>query len=171
MARIVPWLLALLFACGASAQAPAPAPQAAPQPAPKAAAKAKTAKAPKPTRPAWSELTPQQQQVLAPLQPDWENLEVERKRKWLGIAKRYPKMKPEEQDRVHKRMQAWANLTPEQRRQARENYRAMAKAKQQDKNKKKTLAQQWADYQALPPEERAKVQAPPEPASAKKNKK
>jgi uncharacterized protein DUF3106 len=81
-------------------------------------------------------------------------------------------MKPEEQQRVQKRMDAWANLTPEQRRQARESYRALSKAKQEGKNKKKSLAQQWADYQALPPEEKAKVQAPPEPPPPpKKNKK
>ena len=172
------WLLALALGCAFSAFAddqtpPAGAPGASPAPAPAAPAKAKKpAKAPKASRPAWTELTPAQQQVLAPLQPDWDTLEAERKRKWIGIAKRYPKMKPEEQERVHRRMQAWAKLTPEQRRQARENYRAISKVKQENKNKKKTLAQQWADYQALPPEERAKVQAPPEPPPAsKKNKK
>ena len=79
------------------------------------------AKAPGPA--AWAELTAEQQKILAPLKADWESLEPERRRKWIGIAKRYPKMKAEEQERVQRRMQAWAKLTPEQRRQARETYK------------------------------------------------
>src|SRR5437016_4917526 len=73
-------------------------------------------------QPNWNELNADQQQILAPLQNDWDQLEPVRKRKWLGIAKRYPKMKPEEQQRVQKRMQTWARLTPEQRRAARERH-------------------------------------------------
>src|SRR5258708_19914729 len=65
--------------------------------------------------PTWGELTQEQQQILAPLAVDWDNLEPERKRNWIGIAKRYPKMKPDEQARVQRRMQAWAKLTPKER--------------------------------------------------------
>ncbi|MGH6924109.1 MAG: DUF3106 domain-containing protein, partial [Propylenella sp.] len=46
---------------------------------------------------------------------------------------------------------------PEQRRQARENYKRMAK---QRAEKREQLRRQWAEYQALPPEERARM-APP----------
>jgi hypothetical protein len=98
-----------------------------------------------PRRYTWAELTATQQEVLAPLKPDWENLPIERRRNWVGIANRYPKMAQVEQERVQKRMQRWANLTPEQRARARENYRRMAKASAE---KRRRLRQQWAEYQA-----------------------
>ena len=79
----------------------------------------------KPQRPLWSELSPKQQAVLAPLGADWETLDTTRRKKWVTIANRYPKMKPDEQERLQKRMQAWAALTPAQRRVARENYKAL----------------------------------------------
>jgi hypothetical protein len=106
--------------------------------------------------------------ILAPLKPEWETLEVERKRKWIGIAKRYPKMQQQEQERVQKRMHDWASLTPAQRRQARENYREIAKVPPE---KRGNLRQQWADYQALSPQERQSLEPPQaEPAPKKKKK-
>jgi hypothetical protein len=146
MLRACAFLLALIVAAGAAAQPAQPQPQT--QPA------KKTAKAPavkKNVRPAWAELTAEQQLILAPLKSDWDTLEVERRQKWLQIAKRYPRMKPLEQDRVQKRMQAWASLSPEQRRQARETYKQLAKS---PRPANKDLRQAWAEYQALPPHER-----------------
>jgi len=106
----------------------------------------------------WGSLTAEQQTVLAPLKGDWEKLDAERRQKWLGIAKRYPKMKPEAQARVQRRMQAWAMLTPEQRRQARENYKELAKTA--PKEKRPNLREQWAEYQRQLPATPAVV-APP----------
>ena len=106
---------------------------------------------------AWAELTAEQQTVLAPLKPDWEQLSTGRKRTWVGIAKRYPGMKPEEQERVQMRMQKWAKLTPEQRRAAREQYKSIGKLSPE---KRMDLRQQWADYQALPPGEKRMLDAP-----------
>src|SRR5207302_10578128 len=77
--------------------------------------------------PTWGELTQEQQQVLAPLAVDWDNLDPARKRKWIGIAKRYPKMKPDEQARVQPRMQAWVKLTAKQRQAARDRQKKLAK--------------------------------------------
>jgi hypothetical protein len=113
----------------------------------------------KQVRPAWAELTVEQQHVLAPLKAEWDRLEPERRRKWVGIAKRYPTMKPEEQARVQRRMQDWAKLTPEQRRQARENYKRMAKSGQQ----RGKLREHWAEYQLLPPQERQQLAPPTQP--------
>jgi len=73
--------------------------------------------------PTWGQLTSEQRQILAPIQAEWDKLDPLRKRKWLGITQRYPKMKPEEQERLQQRMNEWANLTPSQRRAARETYR------------------------------------------------
>lgn len=115
--------------------------------------------------PGWAELSVEQQQVLAPLKNDWESITPDRRRNWIGIAKRYPQMKPEEQQRVQRRMQRWAKLTPEQRKQARENYRSISKVPPE---KRGDLKQQWSEYQALPPQERqAAPAAKKKPAPAK----
>ena len=97
------------------------------------------------------ELTAEQQEILAPLKADWESLEPERRRKWIGVAKRYPKMAPQGQERVQRRMQAWAKLSPEQRRQARETYKQIVKVPPE---KRGNLREQWAEYQQLPQHER-----------------
>ncbi|TMH28089.1 MAG: DUF3106 domain-containing protein, partial [Betaproteobacteria bacterium] len=136
--RFLAVLLALTMAAGVGAQPNAP------QPAKKDKPKATAVK--KGVRPAWAELTAEQQATLAPLKNDWDTLEPERRQKWIQIAKRYPRMKPLEQERVQRRMQAWANLSPEQRRQARENYKQLAKAR---RPANKDLRQAWAEYQAL----------------------
>ncbi len=154
MLRAAFLVLALTLAFGAFAQLPEKA---------KPAAKAPAAKAQ--IRPAWAELTADQQMILAPLKADWESLAPERRRKWIGIAKRYPTMKVEEQERVQRRMQAWAKLSPEQRRQARENYRRIVKAPPEKREK---LRQAWAEYQALPADERQSLVPPAQPPAEKK---
>jgi hypothetical protein len=60
-------------------------------------------------------------------------------------------MQPEQQTRVQRRMEAWVKLSSEQRRQARENYKRMAKV---PADRRGNLRQQWAEYQALTPQER-----------------
>jgi hypothetical protein len=54
--------------------------------------------------PSWSQLTPQERQVLAPLASEWENLDAQRKQKWRGIAERYPWMGSSELHRIHQQM-------------------------------------------------------------------
>lgn len=121
-----------------------------------AVAAAGAAGAPK-TKPAWAELTADQQGVLEPLKTDWDQLSTSRKKTWVGIASRYPSMKPEEQQRVQMRMQKWAKLTPEQRRAARERYRSIGKLPPE---KRESLRQHWAEYQALHPGEKRMLDAP-----------
>jgi len=105
------------------------------------------------SRPTWTELTPAQQQALAPLASEWDKLDGFRKHKWLVIGKRFSSMKPEEQRRLQERMRDWAKLTPEQRRLARESY---ARAKRLNQAQKSA---QWAKYQQLPAEQRRKLAA------------
>ncbi|MGQ0651462.1 MAG: DUF3106 domain-containing protein [Betaproteobacteria bacterium] len=132
--------LALGFAAaGALAQPPAPPAKPAAQPAKKALA----------SRPTWAELTAEQQKILAPLRADWDTLDRDRRLKWVGIAKRYPKMTMQEQERVTRRMQAWAKLSPEQRRQARETYKQLAKTPPE---KRERLRERWAEYQRQRPQ-------------------
>jgi hypothetical protein len=157
MQRAALVVLALFLAGGALAQVPEKAKAEKSKPAAKAVAKATV-------RPAWAELTADQQMVLAPLKADWDSLVPERRRKWIGIANRYPKMKTEEQERVQRRMQAWAKLSPEQRRQARENYKRIVKTPPEKREK---LREAWVEYQALPPHERQNM-APAAPPPAEK---
>ena len=103
-----------------------------------AQSKPEAKKAPKP---AWAELTTAQQQVLSPLQAEWEELDTIRRKKWVDIANRYPTMKQAEQQRLQKRMQEWAKLTPEERRAAREQYRTLKKIPPKQRKEK------WQEYQ------------------------
>ena len=152
MLRFLLAALSLAIAAGTAAQAPTPSAKDGAK-KPVAAKAAPKATAPRPgVRPAWAELTTEQQQVLAPLKADWDSLEPERRQKWIAIAKRYPRMKQVEQERVQRRMQMWATLSPDQRRQARENYKHLAKSPRPAPNK--DLRQAWAEYQALSPYER-----------------
>lgn len=110
---------------------------------PAAAAQVK-AEAKKPVRPAWSELKPEQQKILAPLAPEWESIDGPQRKKWVQIADRYPKMKPQEQQRLQKRMVDWAKLTPAQRAAARDKYQALKKLPPDKRNE---VAAQWQNYQ------------------------
>lgn len=114
-------------------------------------------------QPAWSELSPAQKQILAPLAADWDRMDQFRRSKWIGIAQRYPAMGAEEQARVQRRMTAWAKLTPEERKQAREKYKSLQKAPPE---KKETVKQKWQEYKGLPDDEKARLKANSPPQSA-----
>ena len=94
--------------------------------------------------PSWAELNPQQQEILAPLAGEWDKLDADHKKQWLGVAKRYPKMTPTGKKRVQTRMRKWAELTPEQREEARRKYLEMQKT---SRKKNKDLSKEWAEYE------------------------
>jgi hypothetical protein len=119
-----------------------------------AAAAQSPPEAKKAAKPAWTELTPTQQKVLAPLQPEWETLDTLRRKKWVSIADRYPTMKPDQQDRLNKRMEEWAKLTPAERKAAREKYQNL---KKQPPQRRDEVKRRWQEY------EQSKTPAP-EPA-------
>lgn len=64
-----------------------------------------------PPQPSWGQLSTQQKAILAPLAKDWDSLENIRKKKWLGIAERYPAMKQDDQQRMQDRMREWVGLS------------------------------------------------------------
>ena len=115
-------------------------------------------------QPTWDTLTDNQKTILAPLQSEWDTLELQRRIKWLGIAERYPSMQPEEQDRIRKQMVNWARLSPEERKLAREKYKNL---KQVAPDQKEVIKQKWNEYQELSEEEKrdlkkqAKEKKPP----------
>ena len=105
-------------------------------------------------QPSWVELSPQQREVLAPLAGEWDKLEVYRRKKWLGIAQRYPAMSAEEQQRLQLRMKAWINLSPEERNRAREQYKALKKAPPEQRQ---AVNQKWEEYKNLPDAEKERL--------------
>ena len=107
-----------------------------------------------PAQPQWSELTVEQKVVLAPLGYDWDAMDYPRRKKWLGITRRFFTMMPEEQRRIQGQMQNWGQLTPEQRRVARENFLAANKL---PVDKKQELRQKWEEYSSLPEEEKERL--------------
>ena len=133
-----------------AAKPPAPI---SPSPTKKSAALSRQAAKVTSPKPLWSDLTPAQQQALAPLSTDWDKLDSLRKQKWLALANKFSSMKPEEQQRVQDRMREWAKLTPAQRRAARESYARTKKLNADQKSEK------WQQYQNLPEEEKKKLAA------------
>ena len=107
-----------------------------------------------PPQPGWSALGPQHKVMLAPLAGEWDKMDNVRRKKWLGIAERYPGMKPEEQRRVQERMREWANLSPEQRAKVRDSYREF---NQLPSEQKQTVKQKWEAYSSLHPEEQQRL--------------
>lgn len=122
-----------------------------------------------PPQPAWGQLSASQKIILAPLAKDWDKLENIRKKKWLGIADRYPGMKPDEQQRMQDRMREWASLTPDQRAKVRDSYKDF---NQLPAEQRQVVKQKWEAYSNLPADEKqrvresgksAKLLAPPPP--------
>lgn len=107
-----------------------------------------------PPQPSWSQLTPEQRTTLAPLGKEWDNLENVRRKKWLLIAERFPKMKPEEQRRVQERMREWALMTPEQRTKVRDGYKEFNLLPPEQKQ---VVKQKWETYSNLPEEEKTRI--------------
>ena len=110
-------------------------------------------------QPDWPQLTIEQQQILAPLASEWNTLDERRRKKWLLLAKRYPKMKPDEQQRIQTQMKDWAKLTPQQRNVARENYKKLAK---QPPEKREVVKQKWQESQKQNQDPSKGAKSPPD---------
>lgn len=107
-----------------------------------------------PPQPGWSLLSTQQKIILAPLAAEWDTMENIRRKKWLLIADRFPKMSQEEQQRVQQRMRDWARLTPEQRSKVRDSYKEFNQLPQEQKQ---ALKQKWDRYSNLSEEEKGRL--------------
>lgn len=114
------------------------------------------------TGPAWSQLTPSQQQALAPLASNWNtSMSDPQKRKWLEISKNYAALTPSAQATLNSRMNEWVALNPQQRAQARLNFgKTLELSRQLTPEEKKA---KWDAYQALSPEEKQNLAATASP--------
>ena len=106
----------------------------------------------------WADLSPYDKQVLAPLAPEWDKFDTQRKQKWLGIVQRYPNMPPDQQQRIQEQMGAWARLTPDERRAARAQFKTL---KQLPPEQRQEVQQKWQEYQQLPPEKKQELSKRP----------
>ncbi|WP_296310675.1 DUF3106 domain-containing protein [Pseudomonas sp.] len=120
----------------------------------------KSAVRPLPSRPAWRELTAEQQQALYPLLQVWDELSEPHKRKWLALSRNHAKLSPAEQAVQHSRMTEWAMISQRERAQARFNFAAVKQLPADERKAK------WEAYQALSPEEKRQLaeRAPARPA-------
>jgi hypothetical protein len=107
-----------------------------------------------PPQPSWSQLKPQQKDILAPLSGDWDKMDSIHRKKWLGIADRYPGMKAEERQRMQDRMREWAGLSPEQRAKVRSSYKDF---NQLPAEQKQLIKQKWDAYTNLSPEQQQRL--------------
>jgi Protein of unknown function (DUF3106) len=105
-------------------------------------------------QPSWAELSTEQKRVLAPLAGEWDTMDGFRRKKWLGIAQRYPSLSPDEQARMQRRMTDWAKLTPDERKRAREKYQSLQKATPE---KKEAVKLKWKEYKELPESEKDRL--------------
>ena len=99
----------------------------------------------------WESLKPAQQQILAPLESDWDYMLPDSRKKWTQVANIYPKMSTQDQERLQSRMAGWSNLSQKERRIARENYLASLKFPAEKK------AEAWSAYQKLSDEQKKKL--------------
>lgn len=105
----------------------------------------------------------------------WETLGPERKRKWLDVAAKYPKLTPDAQQRLQQRMGEFARLSPEQRITARENFRRayelpadkrqeqLQRYQELPEDKKRALAERAAKKQTQPTQPPASAIVPSAP--------
>lgn len=85
-------------------------------------------------------------------------MELQRKKKWLGVAQRFSSMTPDEKARIQLRMKEWAKLSPEERKAARDSFTSIQKAPQEHRDSmKETIKQQWQQYLELPESEKERL--------------
>lgn len=106
------------------------------------------------SEPDWMELTEKQREILQPLANEWDQMENFRRKKWLGIAQRYPKLSANEQQRIQRRMRDWANLSAADRNQIRERFKTLQKAPPEERA---ALKQKWQEYKELPEAEKERL--------------
>ncbi len=150
----------------AQAQTPQALPQTQNVNAPKAVASAVKPVASTTSKPAWSELSPAQQQSLHPLAASWSGISEAQKRKWLEVSKGYATLPPADQAVMHSRMVEWVAMSPQQRATARLNFAKTKELSNQLTSDEKKA--KWQTYQSLSPEEKAKLaaNATPKPTGA-----
>lgn len=106
---------------------------------------------PVPDDPTWNTLSTAQRAALEPLAREWATIDGDRKRKWIEIAERMPRMSAAQQARMQTRMTEWAHLTPQARGQVRMHFQEARQVAPQNRK------ESWDAYLALPAEQRRQL--------------
>lgn len=125
--------------------------QAVSAPAPSAALTKATAA----SQPLWTDLSTTEQAALRPLAANWNAMSLERKRKWLNVAKDFEKLTPAQKASMQTRMTEWSGLSPQQRADARQNFAQNRELTDGLTSEQRKV--QWQAYERLSPEEKRKL--------------
>ncbi|HEX4843979.1 MAG TPA: DUF3106 domain-containing protein [Limnobacter sp.] len=107
----------------------------------------------------WRTLTPKQQELLAPLEEDWDEMSDVQQQRWLKVGRKYESEPEDKQAIMRERVESWAGLSPREKAAARENYKALQEKRQGERNSS------WNSYQSLDPKQRDEFKAKgPKPA-------
>jgi Protein of unknown function (DUF3106) len=107
------------------------------------------------SQPLWKDLSPAEQTSLRPLAPSWDSTSIDRKRKWLSVAKDFDKLPREQQAKMHARMTEWTALSSQQRTSARMNFAENRQLTDGLTSEQRKV--QWQAYQQLSPDEKRKL--------------
>jgi hypothetical protein len=101
----------------------------------------------------WSELSGKQQELLAPLKNDWDNMTNAQRERWLKVGRKYENEPVERQAVMRERVSTWSKMSPRDKAAARENYKALKEKRQGERNSS------WNSYQSLDPKQRDEFKA------------
>lgn len=98
--------------------------------------------------PRWEQLSPDERQILKPLQAEWSSIDVTRKQKWRELAAQFPRLSPDRQELLRSRMAAWARMSPSERSAARLRYQEAKRLPEAERQAR------WESYQSLSEDKR-----------------
>jgi len=102
----------------------------------------------------WSDLTPTEQDLLAPVSDQWQQLTPHQQQRLRRKAERWQDLGPVRREIVQQRLSRFATMTPEQRAAARQRFKAF---QQLPPEQKARMREAFRRYHALPPEQRREL--------------
>ena len=102
----------------------------------------------------WNSLSPEQRNMLAPLQSTWDQMPQRRQARMLDRAKHWETLDPDQRAAIRRHIEHWQQMTPEERKNARAN---MRKFHQLSPAQRKQLHATFERFQQLPPAQRDKL--------------
>jgi hypothetical protein len=100
---------------------------------------------------AWDDLSAEQQQLLAPLEDNWDGLPDARRQNILNGVRRWQSLTPEQQQQAQRRFQEWNRRPRDEREIIRErfqNFRSL------DPQQQRAIRERFRDFQNLPEDRR-----------------
>lgn len=102
----------------------------------------------------FGDLSPDQQQVLAPFESEWASLDEADRQRLLATAERWLAAQPEQRRAAAERFARWQSLDPAQRERLRRRYQWF---QDQPPERQRQLRQTMQRFRHLPPDERQRL--------------